>query len=129
MFFIIYQLEDCWSIMKLNCRPLTINLFKPLSKNKNRSGQTLCVIFYKIFENKKILLYPITWPLTLNFQHLVKKILLPAKFHFNPHWGDLNQYIVGDWGVRRKNAVEKYLWRSSYVSKVASYKPASLQIY
>ena len=39
---------------------------------------------------KKILLYSITWPLTSNFHHPVKKILLflPAKFNFNPHWGN-----------------------------------------
>ena len=89
MFFIIYQLEDYWSIMKLNCRPLALNLFKPFLKNKNRSGKTLCIIFYKIFENKKVLLYSITWPLTLNFHHLVKKSFLSAKFHFNPHWGNI----------------------------------------
>ena len=36
-----------------------------------------------------MLLYSITWPLTSNFQHPVKKkILLPAKFHFNPNWGN-----------------------------------------
>ena len=39
--------------MKLNCRTLTLNLVKPFLKNKNRSGKTLCVIFYKMFENKK----------------------------------------------------------------------------
>ena len=87
MFFIIYQLEDYWSIMKPdNCRQLTLNSHKAFLKNKSRSGKTLCIIFYKIFE-KKIQLSSNTWTLTLNFHHLVKKIL-PAKFHFNPHWGN-----------------------------------------
>ena len=39
----------------------------------------------KFLKTKKILLYSITWSLTLNFHHLVKKNL-PAKSHFNPHW-------------------------------------------
>ena len=49
--------------------------------------KTLCFIFYKFFE-KKNLLNSITWPLTPNFHHPVKKIilLLPANFHFRPHW-------------------------------------------
>ena len=38
-------------------------------------------------KTKKILLYSMTWPLNLNFHHLVKKTLLPAKFHFNPTGG------------------------------------------
>ena len=89
VFFIIYQLEDYWSIMKLSCRLLTFNSYKAFLKNKNRSGKTLCFIFYKMFE-KKILLYSITWPLTSNFHHPVKKVLLllPTKIHFNPHWGN-----------------------------------------
>ena len=37
------------------------------------------------------------------------------------------QYMEGAWGTL--NAVEKYLWRSSFVSKIAGYKPASLQMY
>ena len=41
--------------------------------------------------------------------------------------GSLSQYMGRAWGT--KNAVEKYLWRSSFNSKVADYKPASLQIY
>ena len=83
LFFIIYQLEDYWSIMKPSCRPLTLNSHKAFLKNKNRSGKTLSVIFYKIFE-KKVLLYSITWRLTLNFHHLVKRIPLPAKFPISP---------------------------------------------
>ena len=50
-FFIIYQLEDNWSIMKLGRRPLTLNSYKDFQKNKNRSGKQ--VIFYKIFEKQK----------------------------------------------------------------------------
>ena len=38
-------------------------------------------------------------------------------------WGALSQYLG------EHDAVEKYLWKSSSVSKVAGYKPASLQIY
>ena len=89
MLFIIYQLEDYWSIITLSCRPLTLNSYIAFLKNKSRSGKTLCFILYKMFE-KKILLYSITWPLTSNFHHPVKKILLflPAKFNFNPHWGN-----------------------------------------
>ena len=85
MFFIIYQLEDYWSIIKLSCRPLALNSYKAFLKNKNRSGKTRCFIFYKMFENK-ILLDSITWPLASNFHHPVKKILLPTKFHFNLLW-------------------------------------------
>ena len=128
----------------------------------------------KFLKTKKIMLYSITWPLTLNFHHLVKKIL-PAKFHFNPHWGnfynmlffsfkkdlngqnhssDSNHHIKiplpakfpispmgryprashrcwehgGEIGGGGKMLL-KYLWKSSYVSNIASYKPASLQIY
>ena len=40
-------------------------------------------------------------------------------------WG-LSQYMR-EYGVL--NSVEEYQWRSSFVSKVSSYKPASLQIY
>ena len=90
LFFIIYKLEDYWSIMKLSCRPFTLNSYTTFLKNKNRSGKTLCFIFYKIFEK---LLYSITWPLTSNFHHLVKKILLPAKFHFQPHWGNFYNVV------------------------------------
>ena len=42
--------------------------------------------------------------------------------------GSLSQYMDGAWGGA-KNAVEKHLWRESFDSKVAGYKPASLQIY
>ena len=39
---------------------------------------------------------------------------------------DLTQYMRGVWdGV----TVKKYLWKSSFDSKVAGYKPANLQIY
>ena len=146
--------------MKLNCRPLTLNLFKPFLKN---------IIFLQNFWKKKF------WPLNLNFHHLVKKIIFPAKFHFKPHWGnfynmllfsfkkDLNVKITpphsnhhikiplpakfsispmgryprashrcwehgGEIGGGGKMLL-KYLWKSSYVSNIASYKPASLQIY
>ena len=85
--FIIYQLEDYWSIMKLSYRPFTFNLYKAFLKNKNRSGKTLCFIFYKLLKNI-FMLYSITWPLTSNFHHRLKKIILPTKFHFNPHWGN-----------------------------------------
>ena len=77
--------------MKLSCRPLTLNSYKAFLKNKNRSGKTLCFIFYKFLGKKKeILLYSITWPLTLNFHQPVKQnlLFLPAKFDFNPHWGN-----------------------------------------
>ena len=87
VFFIIYQLEDYWSIMKLSYRPFTFNSYKAFLKNKSGFGKTLCFIFYKMFE-KNYLLYSITWPLTSNFHHPVKKIILPTKFHFNPHWGN-----------------------------------------
>ena len=87
VFFIIYQLEDYWSIMKLSYRPFTFNSHKAFLKNKSGFGKTLCFIFYKMFE-KNYLLYSITWPLTSNFHHPVKKIILPTKFHFNPHWGN-----------------------------------------
>ena len=40
----------------------------------------------------------------------------------------LSQYMGGAWG-EDENSVEKYLWWSSFDSKVAGYKPASLQIY
>ena len=94
MFFIVYQLEDYWSIIKLSCRPLTLNSYNVFLKNKNRSGKTLCFIFYKIFE-KKILFYCFTWPLTSNSHHPVKKILLTTKFHFNPRTlGEFLQYVV-----------------------------------
>ena len=93
LFFIIYKLEDYWSIMKLSCRPFTLNSYTTFLKNKNRSGKTLCFIFYKIFEKKNcyILLpdpWPDPWPL-----HPVKKILLPTKFHFNPHWGNFYNVV------------------------------------
>ena len=86
LFFII------WLLLKYNATKLqtvTLNSYKAFLKNKNRSSKSLCFIFYKFFE-KKYLLYSITWPLTSNFHHPVKKILLflPAKFNFNPHWGN-----------------------------------------
>ena len=73
--------------MKLSYRPFTFNSYKAFLKNKSGFGKTLCFIFYKMFE-KNYLLYSITWPLTSNFHHPVKKIILPTKFHFNPHWGN-----------------------------------------
>ena len=42
--------------------------------------------------------------------------------------GGLSQYMGGSMGGAL-NAVKKNLWRSSFDSKVAGYKPASLQIY
>ena len=39
---------------------------------------------------------------------------------------------VNTWGSMGRgalNAAKKYLWKSSFNSKVANYKPASLQIY
>ena len=41
--------------------------------------------------------------------------------------GGLSQYMGEDGGSLNLNAVEKYLW-SSFDSKVAGYKPASLQV-
>ena len=41
--------------------------------------------------------------------------------------GGLSQYMGGAWGDLE--CCQKYLWRSSFDSNVASYKPASLQIY
>ena len=64
LFFIIYQLEDYWSIMKLSCRLLTLNSYKAFLKNKNRSGKTLFASFFTKFL-KKNLSYSITWPLTI----------------------------------------------------------------
>ena len=61
MLFIIYQLEDYWNIMKLRCRPLTLNSYKAFSKNKNRSGKTLSASFFRKFLKKKIMLYFVTW--------------------------------------------------------------------
>ena len=74
--------------MKLNCRLLTLKISKPFLKNKNRSGKTLCFVFYKIFENKKnsVIFYYLTPD--LKFPPPSKKIILPAKFHFNTHWGN-----------------------------------------
>ena len=82
MFFIIYQLEDYWNIMKLSCRLLTINSSKIFLKNKSRSGKTLSASFFAKFLKKQILLYSITWPLTI-FNCLVA---------FNS-W-DIGQYTV-----------------------------------
>ena len=177
--------------MKISCRLLTLNSYKPFLKNKNRSGKKvwwkLSASFSTNFLKKKILLYSITWPLTPNFHHPVKKILLllPANFHFSPHWENFYNMLFSsfkrfEWSISLLlrfppphknfpsskipmspmgryprvshrcwehgelqsihrggrfgdggggdgwNAVEKYLWRSSYVSKVASYKSASL---
>ena len=50
---------------------------------------------------------------------------------FDEGWGGrggLSQYMGGSMGGAL-NAVKKNLWRSSFDSKVAGYKPASLQIY
>ena len=76
--------------MKLSCRPLTLNSYKAFKKNKSRSGKTLCFIFYKVFKKKKkkfCQFYYLTPD--LKFPRPNKKILLPAKFYFNPHWGKL----------------------------------------
>ena len=70
--------------MKLSCRPHTLNSYKAFLKNKNKSGKTLLHFLQNVW--KKKFLYSITWPLTSNFHHPVKKILLPAKFHFDPLW-------------------------------------------
>ena len=40
----------------------------------------------------------------------------------------LSQYMRGAWG-EDENSVERYMWGSSFDSKVAGYKPASLKIY
>ena len=40
----------------------------------------------------------------------------------------LSQYMGGAWR-EDEDSVEKYLWWSSFDSKVAGYKPASLKIY
>ena len=89
MFFIIYQLENYWSIIKLSCRPLTLNSYKAFLKNKNRSGKTLCFIFYKFLEKKRnsVIFYYLSPD--LKFPPPSKKILLflAAKFYFNPYWG------------------------------------------
>ena len=82
LFFIIYQLEDYCNIMKLSCRLLTINSSKIFLKNKSRSGKTLSASFFAKFLKKQILLYSITWPLTI-FNCLVA---------FNS-W-DIGQYTV-----------------------------------
>ena len=47
---------------------------------------------------------------------------------FKIWWGGLSQYMGEVW-EGAWNAVEEYLWRSSFVSIFAGYKPASLQIY
>ena len=50
-----------------------------------------------------------------------------SKFDGGRGGGGLSQYMGRARGAL--NAVKKYLWRSSFDSKVAGYKPASLQIY
>ena len=77
--------------MKLSCRPLTLNPYKAFLKNKNRSGKIIYFIFYKIFEKKKknsVTFYYLTPDLKLPAPSEKKFILLPAKFHFNPQWGN-----------------------------------------
>ena len=77
--------------MKLSCRPHTLNSYKAFLKNKNKSGKTLLHFLQNVW--KKKFLYSITWPLTSNFHHPVKKIFVPTKFHFNPHWGNFDNIL------------------------------------
>ena len=72
--------------MKLSCRPLTLDSYKAFLKNKNSLEKLFASFSTNFLKKKEILLYSITWPLTSNFHHPVKKILLPAKFHFDPLW-------------------------------------------
>ena len=108
--------------MKLNCRPLTLNLFKPFLKTKNRSGKTLCIIFYKILKTKKnsVIFYYLTPELKFPPKRFEwsKSLLLrfkpphknssPSKISHLPNgqisqgfpqvfrtWEDLNRYIGG----------------------------------
>ena len=51
----IYQFEDYWNIVKLSCRPFTLNSYKAFLKNKNRSGKTLSAPFSKKLKKKTVI--------------------------------------------------------------------------
>ena len=83
MFFIIYQLEDYWSIMKLSCRLLTLNSYKAFLKNKNRSDKTLSAPFStKLLKTKKFcyILLPDFWPYLTVCLPLIHAILGNIQF-------------------------------------------------
>ena len=43
--FIVCQVEDCRSILKINCRPIALTSYKAFPKDKKRSGTSLSASF------------------------------------------------------------------------------------
>ena len=113
MLFIIYQLEDYWSMMKLSCRPLTLNSYKAFKKQKQVWENSLLYFLQNFWKKKKNLLYSIIWPLTSNFHHIVQTILilLPAKFHFNPHWGKFYNMLFFSF----KKGLNGQMWLNTFL--------------
>ena len=71
----------------------------------------------KFLKTKKILLYSITWPLTLNFHHLVKNSLFPAKLHFNTHWGNFYNMLFFNF-KKDLNGQNHSSWDSNHHIKI-----------
>ena len=127
---------------------------KPLLNVKNIiNGHSLYVLYdilypYNQCFRVKVPFITLMWLLTTISHIAPKQICWPMFYldttlcidekmggHAPPHWGGsskfegggLSQYLGGAWGAY--NAVEKYLWRSSFDRIVASCKPARLLIY
>ena len=75
LFFITYQLEDYWNIMKLSCRPLVRNLYKAFLKKKIGLEKVSLLHFLHFWRKIFFLLYSITWPNFIVWLPLIGKIL------------------------------------------------------
>ena len=100
-------------MMKLSCRPLTLNLYKAFKKQKQVCENSLLYFLKNFWKKKKKLLYSIIWPLTSNFHHTVKTILIlpPAKFHFNHNWGKFYNTLFFSFkkGLNGQNWLDTFL--------------------
>ena len=101
-------------MMKLSCRPLTLNSYKAFKKQKQVWENSLLYFLQNFWKKKKKkLLYSIIWPLTSNFHHTVKTILIlpPAKFHFNHNWGKFYNMLFFSFkkGLNGQNWLDTFL--------------------
>ena len=71
-----YKVEIYRNILKISCKPNTFSSSKAFSKNKNRSGTSLPVLFSAwILKEKIIWLYYINWPSFIVWLSLLREIL------------------------------------------------------
>ena len=136
------KIFPCWYIKKVlkNVYAFFIKLLAT-AKQLIRRNSICCFKNQAIFQrlSKEIGLTP-PLPLFVFIRSLRTPLPPPQQTQGFPQvlrtwWGSskfdgegLSQYMGGAWG-EDENSFEKYLWWSSFDSKVAGYKPASLQIY